>query len=168
MCFEALCIVRLTQSHLLITFAAHQHTSHTYLRFQEEGLALELSINNTYEEVSQQLAKALQPPLEDPLCLRFTQQHNYSQQPKATPLRHPGAAQQDQLLPDMLTQFQQMADTLFYEVLDLPLPELERLKTLKASSIYSTAYCLLPCCIHVCVCWPMSGYQTLVSRRLFR
>ena len=88
--------------------------------------------------MSEQLARALQPPLGDPLQLRFTQQHNYSQLPKAAPLRH----QQEQLLPDMLTQFSQMADTLFYEVLDLPLPQLERLKTLKARGLF---HCLLCC-----------------------
>lgn len=90
---------------------------------------MELSCKDAYEQVSQQLAQALQPPLEDPLKLRFTQQNGYSQQPKPNPLRHPG--QEEFLLPDMLTQFAAPSDTLFYEVLDLPLPELERLKTLK-------------------------------------
>ena len=79
--------------------------------------------------------------------MRFTQQHNYSQLPKAAPLRH----QQEQLLPDMLTQFSQMADTLFYEVLDLPLPQLERLKTLKAREL---CHCLLACCLPAGCCLP--------------
>lgn len=109
---------------------AGQNICHKALAFpQEEGISLELSCTDSYKEVSQQLAQALQPPLEDPLQLRFTQQNNYSQQPKPNPLRHP--VQEDFLLPDMLTQFNQPSDTLFYEVLDLPLPELERLKTLK-------------------------------------
>lgn len=103
--------------------------SEPVLLLQEEGLSLELSSRDPYEQVSQQLAAALKPPLDDPLKLRFTQQHNYSQQPKSTPLHHPG--QQEFLLPDMLTQFNTPSDTLFYEVLELPLPELERLKTLK-------------------------------------
>ncbi len=97
---------------------------------QEEGLSLELSSKDTYEDVSRQLAAALTPPLDDPQKLRFTQQNNYTQQPKPQALRFPT---QEQELPEMLQHFGQTSDTLFYEVLDLPLPELERLKTLKAS-----------------------------------
>ena len=123
-----------TMLHLLSSLIHQGMQARTYVTralacSQEEGISLELSCTDSYKEVSQQLAQALQPPLEDPLQLRFTQQNNYSQQPKPNPLRHP--AQEDFLLPDMLTQFNQPSDTLFYEVLDLPLPELERLKTLK-------------------------------------
>ncbi|KAL0031727.1 hypothetical protein WJX79_003396 [Trebouxia sp. C0005] len=95
---------------------------------KEEALSLELSSKDTYEEVSRRLAAALRPPLEDPLKLRFTQQNNYTQQPKPQAMRFPT---QEQDLPDMLQHFGQTTDTLFYEVLDLPLPQLERLKTLK-------------------------------------
>ena len=100
------------------------------LALQEEALSLELSSKDTYEEVSRQVAAALTPPLDDPLQLRFTQQNNYTQQPKPQAMRFPT---QEQDLPDMLHHFGQTTDTLFYEVLDLPLPQLERLKTLKAS-----------------------------------
>ncbi|KAL3154338.1 hypothetical protein ABBQ32_013820 [Trebouxia sp. C0010 RCD-2024] len=98
---------------------------------KEEGLSLELSCKDTYEEVSSRLAAALTPPLDDPSKLRFSQQNNYTQQPKPQPLRFP---HHELLLPDMLSQSQhygQAADTLYYELLDLPLQELERLKTLK-------------------------------------
>ncbi|KAA6424444.1 MAG: hypothetical protein FRX49_05656 [Trebouxia sp. A1-2] len=104
---------------------------------KEEALSLELSSKDTYEEVSRRLAAALRPPLEDPLKLRFTQQNNYTQQPKPQAMRFPT---QEQDLPDMLQHFGQTTDTLFYEVLDLPLPQLERLKTLKAS-----LFTRLPC-----------------------
>lgn len=107
---------------------------------QEEGLSLELSSKDTYEEVSRQLAAALSPPLEEPLKLRFTQQNNYTQQPKPQPMRFPT---QEQDLPDMLHHFGQVSDTLFYEVLDLPLPELERLKTLKVTLPCKRCPCLL-------------------------
>lgn len=93
-------------------------------------MSLELSCNDTYEEVSRQLASALTPPLDDPSHLRFTQQNNYTQQPKPQPLRFPD---HEVLLPEMLVHFGQTSDTLYYEVLDLPLQELEQLKTLKAS-----------------------------------
>lgn len=95
-------------------------------------MSLELSGTNTYEQVSSRLASALTPPLEDPSMIRFTQQNNYTQQPKPQHLRFP---QQEMLLPEMLSQhFGQTSDTLYYEVLDLPLQELERLKTLRVSS----------------------------------
>ena len=45
----------------------------------------------------------------------------------------------------MLHHFGQTTDTLFYEVLDLPLPQLERLKTLKASLLAR-----LPCQLGSC------------------
>lgn len=98
---------------------------------QEEGLSLELSCNDTYEQVSSRVASVLTPPLGDPSKIRFTQQNNYTQQPKPQHLRFP---QQEMLLPEMLSQhFGQTSDTLYYEVLDLPLQELERLKTLRVS-----------------------------------
>ena len=103
--------------------------------FQEEPISLELSLKDTYEEVSRRLASALTPRLDDPLKLRFTQQNNYTQQPKPQPLRFPT---QEQELPDMLQHFGQASDTLFYEVLDMPLPQLERVKTLKARGPSST------------------------------
>ena len=103
-------------------------------------MSLELSSKDTYEEVSRQLAAALSPPLEEPLKLRFTQQNNYTQQPKPQPMRFPT---QEQDLPDMLHHFGQVSDTLFYEVLDLPLPELERLKTLKVTLSCKRCPCFL-------------------------
>ena len=109
-------------------------------------MSLELSCNDTYEQVSSRVASALTPPLDDPSKIRFTQQNNYTQQPKPQHLRFP---QQELLLPDMLSQhFGQSTDTLYYEVLDLPLQELERLKTLKVSNSVSTG-CLLYQVYHI-------------------
>ena len=120
-----------TESHKRIQSASGTlGTELLCLALQEEALSLELSSKDTYEEASRQLAAALTPPLDDPQKLRFTQQNNYTQQPKPQAMRFPT---QEQDLPDMLHHFGQTTDTLFYEVLDLPLPQLERLKTLKAS-----------------------------------
>ena len=130
--------------HSLHVFDTHGPQNHNHIQFasatlgaelrghaiQEEALSLELSSKDTYEEVSRQLAAALRPPLDDPLKLRFTQQNNYTQQAKPQAMRFPT---QEQDLPDMLHHFGQTTDTLFYELLDLPLPQLERLKTLKVS-----------------------------------
>ena len=51
-----------------------------------------------------------------------------AQVPKAVPLKWREKA----TLAEMLQHFHTLADTLYYEVLDLPLPELEQLKTLRA------------------------------------
>lgn len=118
-------------------------------------MSLELSSKDTYEEVSRQLAAALTPPLDDPQKLRFTQQNNYTQQPKPQAMRFPT---QEQDLPDMLHHFSQSSDTLFYEVLDLPLPQLERLKTLKASLLTR-----LPCQSGSCIGTGMQQRQGLAK-----
>ncbi len=40
-------------------------------------------------------------------------------------------------LAEMLQHFHTLTDALFYEVLDLPLPHLEQLKTLKARCLFA-------------------------------
>ena len=56
--------------------------------------------------------------------------HNpYSDLPKPMPVKYRGY---DTLL-EMLTSFQKTTDTLFYEVLSIPLPEYEAKKSLKVS-----------------------------------
>ncbi len=51
-----------------------------------------------------------------------------AQVPKTVPLKWREKA----TLAEMLQHFHTLADTLYYEVLDLPLPQLEQLKTLRA------------------------------------
>ncbi|KAK9819401.1 hypothetical protein WJX81_005916 [Elliptochloris bilobata] len=92
---------------------------------KEEGVQLELSREMPYDRVATELAAKL--GLADPQLLRFTQQNPYSQVPKTAPLKWRGVA----TLAEMLQHFHTLADTLYYEVLDLPLPQLEQLKTLK-------------------------------------
>lgn len=88
-------------------------------------MSIELSRTNTYDQVAEKLAEKL--GLEDPEMLRFTQHNVYTQAPKPNPLKF----QQMSTLLEMLNQFNSFADTLYYEVLDLKLHELERLKVLK-------------------------------------
>lgn len=92
---------------------------------QEEGLSLVLSKANTYDDVAEKLAEQLN--LDDPQRLRFTQHNVYTQGPKPQPLRF----QQMDTLSDMLSQYNSFADVLYYEILDMKLPELEKLKILK-------------------------------------
>lgn len=59
--------------------------------------------------------------------VRLTQHNNYTHMPKPQPLRF----RQAESLTEMVTQGGQSADTLYYEVLDLPVGEVEKLKVLK-------------------------------------
>eukprot|EP00887_Chlorella_sp_A99_P006814 scaffold2.g6814.t1 len=94
---------------------------------QEEGLRLEMRKDDSYEEVSAALAARL--CLEDPRRLRFTGFNGYSLTPRTQPYRWG----QVSTLEDMLRGYgmQPLASVLFYEVIDLPLEEFEKLVTLK-------------------------------------
>lgn len=78
-----------------------------------------------YDAVTSALAKHL--GVDNPDLLRLTQQNNFLQQPMRLPLRHRCAHTLDR----MLSHSNHPTDTLYYEVLDIPLPQLELLKTLK-------------------------------------
>ncbi|KAL6782343.1 hypothetical protein ACKKBG_A06435 [Auxenochlorella protothecoides x Auxenochlorella symbiontica] len=96
----------------------------------EEGLLLDLRKDMGYEEVSGALAARL--GLDHPLRLALTGQNPYSALPRPAPLKYaPGA-----MLEEMLRAGQYGAaagSTLYYEVIDLPLPEYEKLVTFKVS-----------------------------------
>ncbi|MEW5319855.1 MAG: hypothetical protein WDW38_010976 [Sanguina aurantia] len=92
-----------------------------------EGIVLEMSKDMSYDQVTEALAAALS--LDDPAKLRLTQHNNYGGQPQRTPLRFRGLATLEQ----MLTHSHHTLDTVYYEVLDIPLAELETLKTLKVT-----------------------------------
>eukprot|EP00884_Botryococcus_braunii_P009404 jgi/Botrbrau1/18465/Bobra.0072s0048.1 len=95
---------------------------------KEEGVSIEMSRTNTYDEVAQKLADKL--GIADPEMLRFTQHNVYTQAPKPQALKF----QQYATLLELLSQYNSIADTLYYEVLDLKLHELERLKILKVEA----------------------------------
>ncbi|KAM3282679.1 ubiquitin C-terminal hydrolase 12 [Capsicum chacoense] len=94
---------------------------------KEEDFSLELSKQNNYDEVVQSLARRL--GLDDPSKIRLTSHNCYSQQPKPQPLKYRGVDR----LTEMLVHYNQTSDILYYEVLDIPLPELQCLKTLKVA-----------------------------------
>ncbi|XP_076950062.1 ubiquitin C-terminal hydrolase 12-like [Bidens hawaiensis] len=94
-------------------------------RPKEDDFCLELSKSHTYDDVVERVAYQL--CLEDPSKIRLTSHNCYSQQPKPHPVKYQVP---DQLL-DMLVHHNQMSDILYYEVLDIPLPQLQCLKTLK-------------------------------------
>jgi len=95
---------------------------------REKEPALEIAMDKrwSYDQVVARIGRALSV---DPLCLRLTMHNPYSDLPKPTPLKYRGVDS----LADMLLSFQKSSDILFYEVLGLPLPELESKKALKVS-----------------------------------
>ncbi|XP_009368548.2 ubiquitin C-terminal hydrolase 12-like isoform X1 [Pyrus x bretschneideri] len=99
---------------------------------KEEDFSLELSKLHTYDDVVERVARQL--GLDDPSKLRLTPHNYYSQQPKPQPIKYRGVDH----LTDMLVHYSQTSDILYYEVLDIPLPELQGLKTLKVAFHHAT------------------------------
>ncbi|KAL8483441.1 hypothetical protein ACS0TY_026223 [Phlomoides rotata] len=94
---------------------------------KEDDFCLQLSKLDTYDEVVERIAHQLQ--VDDPSKIRLTSYNSYSHQPKPHPIKYRGV---DNLL-DMLLHYNQISDILFYEILDMPLPELQGLRTLKVA-----------------------------------
>jgi len=99
---------------------------------KEDDFCLELSKLSTYDDVVERVAQQLD--LDDPSKIRLTAHNCYSQQPKPQPIRFRGVDH----LSDMLVHYNQISDILYYEILDIPLPELQGLKTLKVAFHHST------------------------------
>ncbi|KAL3625125.1 CSN-associated deubiquitinating enzyme Ubp12 [Castilleja foliolosa] len=99
---------------------------------KEDEFCLELAKNHTYDDVVERVAQHL--GLDDPSKIRLTPHNCYSQQPKPNPIKYRSV---DHLL-DMLVHYNQISDILYYEVLDIPLPELQCLKTLKVAFHHAT------------------------------
>ncbi|KAF9676494.1 hypothetical protein SADUNF_Sadunf08G0007800 [Salix dunnii] len=87
---------------------------------------------HTYDDVVERVAHHL--GLDDPSKIRLTSHNCYSQQPKPQPIKYRGVDH----LSDMLVHYNQTSDILYYEVLDIPLPELQGLKTLKIAFHHAT------------------------------
>lgn len=94
-------------------------------RPKDDAFKIELSKQNTYDEVVEKLAQQI--GLDDPTKLRLTTHNCYSQAPRPPALKFRGVER----LSDMLLHYNQTSDILYFETLDLPLPELQGLKTLK-------------------------------------
>ncbi|XP_013611723.1 PREDICTED: ubiquitin carboxyl-terminal hydrolase 13 isoform X1 [Brassica oleracea var. oleracea] len=98
---------------------------------KEDEFTMELSKLHTYDDVVERLAEKL--GLSDSSKIRLTSHNCYSQQPKPQPIKYRGVD-----LSDMLAHYNQASDILYYEVLDIPLPELQRLKILKVAFHHAT------------------------------
>ncbi|XP_042437838.1 ubiquitin C-terminal hydrolase 13-like isoform X3 [Zingiber officinale] len=98
----------------------------------EEHFSIELSKLDSYDTVVEKVA--YQIGLDDPSKIRLTLHNCYSQQPKPQPIKFRGVDH----LSDMLVHLSLSSDILYYEVLDIPLPELQGLKTLKVAFHHAT------------------------------
>ncbi|KAH7554220.1 hypothetical protein JRO89_XS12G0136900 [Xanthoceras sorbifolium] len=101
-------------------------------RPKEDDFCLELSKLHSYDEVVERVARKI--GLDDPSKVRLTPHNCYSQQPKPQPIKYRGVEH----LSDMLVHYNQTSDILYYEVLDIPLPELQGLKNLKVAFHHAT------------------------------
>lgn len=94
---------------------------------KDDDFGLELSKLHNYDEVVERVASKI--GLGDPSKIRLTSHNCYSQQPKPQPIKYRGVDH----LTDMLVHYNQISDIIYYEVLDIPLPELQGLKNLKVA-----------------------------------
>ncbi|KHG10063.1 Ubiquitin carboxyl-terminal hydrolase 12 -like protein [Gossypium arboreum] len=101
-------------------------------RPKEDDFCLELSKIHTYDDVVERVAHKI--GLDDPSKIRLTSHNCYSQQPKPQPIKYRGV----ETLSEMLIHYNQTSDILYYEVLDIPLPELQGLKNLKVAFHHAT------------------------------
>ncbi|XP_039058437.1 ubiquitin carboxyl-terminal hydrolase 12-like isoform X2 [Hibiscus syriacus] len=99
---------------------------------KEDDFCLELSKIHTYDDVVERVACKL--GVDDPSKFRLTSHNCYSQQPKPQSIKYRGIEH----LSDMLVHYNQTSDILYYEVLDIPLPELQGLKNLKVAFYHAT------------------------------
>ncbi|XP_015699161.1 ubiquitin C-terminal hydrolase 13-like isoform X2 [Oryza brachyantha] len=99
---------------------------------KEDDFTLELSKRFTYDDVVEKVAHHL--GLDDPSKLRLTQHHPYTQMPKSHYIKYRCL---DHLW-DMLRNGNQICDILYYEVLDIPLPLLQGLITLRIAFYHAT------------------------------
>ncbi|KAI3906979.1 hypothetical protein MKW92_023595 [Papaver armeniacum] len=98
----------------------------------EDDFCLELSKVSTYDDVTERVARHL--GLDDPTKIRLTAHNCFSQKPKPQSIKYQGIDH----LSEMLIHHNRTSDILYYEVLDIPLPELQDLKTLNVAFSHST------------------------------
>ncbi|XP_073142802.1 ubiquitin C-terminal hydrolase 13-like isoform X2 [Henckelia pumila] len=92
---------------------------------EDEEFRLQLSRLDTYDEVVRRVARHL--GVNDPAKIRLTSQDLHTQLPKPFPVEYHGV---DNLI-EMLLYDNQIAEILYYEILDKPLSELQGLRTLE-------------------------------------
>ena len=79
----------------------------------------------SYEQVTTELAKHLK--MEDPKKIRLTQHNVYAQLPHKSPIRYNDIGSLDA----MILHSRQYTNILYYEILDMQLPTLEKIKCIR-------------------------------------
>lgn len=92
---------------------------------KDDGFKLELLKTMSYNETTHELAKHLD--VEDKDKIRLTQHNIYAHMPHRSPIKYQGMDS----LETMILHSRQYTNILYYEVLDIPLPYLEKLKCMK-------------------------------------
>ncbi|WCJ33065.1 Ubiquitin C-terminal hydrolase 13 [Euphorbia peplus] len=92
---------------------------------KDDDFCLELLKLHSYDEVVERVAQQI--GLDDPSKIRLTSHNCYSQQPLPYPVKYQGV----ESLSDMLLYYEQTSDILYYEVMEIPLPELRGLTSKK-------------------------------------
>eukprot|EP00882_Tetradesmus_deserticola_P022493 GHRQ01024408.1.p1 GENE.GHRQ01024408.1~~GHRQ01024408.1.p1 ORF type:complete len:311 (+),score=118.51 GHRQ01024408.1:33-935(+) len=114
---------------------------------KEPGLQLELLQDDDYDTVTAALAGKLGAG--DASQLRLTQHNAYSNMPQRTPMKYRGVA----ALHQMLQHANHATDTLYYELLDMPLQQLEQLKSLRVRRRVARAAALPAALRPACYSW---------------
>ncbi|KAL0417530.1 UNVERIFIED_CONTAM: Ubiquitin carboxyl-terminal hydrolase 12, partial [Sesamum radiatum] len=112
-------------------------------RPREDEFCLQLSKLDSYDEVVERVANQLR--VDDPSKIRLTSHNMYSQQPKTHPIRYRGV---ENLL-EMLLHYDEPSDVLYFEVLDIPLPELQELRILNLAFSHAEKTELESCSIRL-------------------
>jgi len=92
---------------------------------KDEGFKLELLKTMSYDDVCNELAQHLR--VDDPRTIRLTQHNMYAHQPHRNPIKYRGADN----LEAMIMHVRHYTNILYYEILDMPLPALEKLKCVR-------------------------------------
>ena len=87
----------------------------------DSDVVIELGKGFSYDQIVAALAARL--GLADPDLLRLSPHDTYTQQPKAA-VKHRGVER----LSDLLVHYAQTTDLVYYEILEMPLPKLERMR----------------------------------------
>ncbi|RZC81915.1 hypothetical protein C5167_044494 [Papaver somniferum] len=98
----------------------------------EDDFFLELSKVSTYDDVTERVARHL--GLDDPTKIRLTAHNCFSHKPKPQAIKYQGIDH----LSEMLIEHNRTSDILYFEVLDIPLPELQDFKTLNVAFSHLT------------------------------
>lgn len=137
LCYQKRCSLDITDQHRhpnVSSFFEYVHNRQVvHFRLldkpKQDDFSLELSKRSTYDDVVEKVAQHL--GMDDPSKLRLTQHIPHLQQPKHQYIKYRSIDHLSEML--LLHNPNQMSDILYYEILDIPLPLLQGLITLRVA-----------------------------------